>query len=66
MVVLGGWVFLMSEVPLYSTHPIVSRKADKIVAKDVKRGMEKRIRESAPSSLLLSSLELSDTKVYGP
>ena len=54
MVVLGGVRFLMSEVPLYHAT----------LQSEVVTGA--LAWSTQPSSLLLSSLELSDKKVYEP
>ena len=59
MVILGGWEFLMGEVPLQSRP-------------DPGLGLQVKLRKtfqgvaSSSSSLPLSSLELGDTKVYEP
>ena len=52
MVILWGWLFLMNEVPLYLYEPV--------------RTSPHGLAVFFFSSLLLSSLELSDTQVYEP
>jgi len=57
MVILEGWVFLMSEVPLYAR----TERGNSPLRDDV-GAIDKSHKFFFFSSLLLSSLELSDTQ----
>ena len=61
MVVLGGWVFLMSDVPLYGGEFCISLtcKGDK---EERVYHRSKPTEEESSSSLLFSSLQIRDAK----